>query len=99
MSEMSSDSKRGNPSIGAYENPYPFYVWTPVCDDIEGYETLQEAIAAAESYGDVHPREYAPHYVLELRHFIARSSSEDAIEEAKAKSLIPSPLSTWTNQA
>jgi hypothetical protein len=85
MSEMSSDSKRGNPSVGAYENPYPFYVWTPVCDDIEGYETLQEAIAAAESYGDAHPREYAPHYVLELRQFIARSSSDDAIEEAKRK--------------
>jgi hypothetical protein len=48
---MSSDSKRGNPSIGAYENPYPFYVWTPVCDDIEGYETLQEAIDHAENYG------------------------------------------------
>jgi hypothetical protein len=80
LNKMSSDSKRGNPSIGAYENPYPFYVWTPVCDDIEGYETLQEAIAAAENYGGA---EYTPHYVLELRHFIARSSSEDAIEEAK----------------
>jgi hypothetical protein len=79
MSEMSSDSKRGNPSIGAYENPYPFYVWTPVCDDIEGYETLQEAIDHAENYGT----DCAPHYVLELRQFIARSSSEDAIEEAK----------------
>jgi hypothetical protein len=79
---MSSDSKFDNPSIGCYENPYPFYVWTPVCDHIEGYDTLEEASAAAETYGDAHPREYAPHYVLELRHFIARPSSEDSSGEA-----------------
>jgi hypothetical protein len=79
MSEMSSDSKPDSAPVPYDEKPYPFFVWTPRCDHMEGYETLQEAIDHAENYGT----DCAPHFVLELRQFIARSSSEDAIEEAK----------------